>query len=363
MESNDPILILAEYDAKRAVLDQFRVACESLINQLLWTAGFRVHSVTSRVKGRSELEEKLRRTGKGYYSLSEVTDIVGARVITYFEEEVDHIGNLVEREFLVDPKRSIDKRKLLDPDRFGYLSLHYICGLNEQRVRLLENQQYNGLLCEIQIRSLLQHAWAEIEHDLGYKAGAKVPAPIRRRFSRLAGLLEIGDREFTLIRSELTAYASRVKQDITNSPSSVAIDSVSLKAFIDSDEELRQIEAGMALSLGGVLHENSDISPLVELMHYVGLNTIGDLSQALRSHKDVLLRQWKIRMGAKQKTRDHMIRGLGLFQLFQVSIAQKGSVEDLRRAFDKFEVGEPAKRAQIAETVRKTVLEARSQSS
>ena len=65
-----------------------------------------------------------------------------------------------------------------------------------ERMVLRENKAFEGLKCEIQIRSVLQHAWAEIEHDLGYKSELTIPKEVRRSFSRLAGLLELGDKEF-----------------------------------------------------------------------------------------------------------------------------------------------------------------------
>ena len=55
---------------------------------------------------------------------------------------------------------------------------------------------------------MLDHAWAEIEHDLGYKARDTVPAAARRRLSRLAGLLEMADQEFVAIRRDLDEYAA-----------------------------------------------------------------------------------------------------------------------------------------------------------
>jgi putative GTP pyrophosphokinase len=174
--------ILEQYDQQRGLYDQFALKCESLLKELLGVKKYRVHSVTSRTKERNKLGKKLRREEKSYEQLSEVTDVAGVRIITHFEDEVDKIGTLVEKEFDVDAKQSIDKRRLLDPDRFGYLSLHYVCGLNPERLKLPENEKYKGLPCEIQIRSILQHAWAEIEHDLGYKSNNTVPSPFAEGF-------------------------------------------------------------------------------------------------------------------------------------------------------------------------------------
>lgn len=85
----------------------------------------------------------------------------------------------------------------MEPDRFGYCSVHYVVEMSQKRLNLYEHQAYEGLKCEIQIRSVLQHAWAEIEHDLGYKSEIAIPKRIRRNFSRLAGLLEIADKEIS----------------------------------------------------------------------------------------------------------------------------------------------------------------------
>ncbi|TMR94372.1 GTP pyrophosphokinase [Nonomuraea basaltis] len=112
----------------------------------------------------------------------------------------------------------MDKRKALDPDRFGYLSLHYVASLDTRRAELAEYKRFANNGFEIQIRSILQHAWAEIEHDLGYKSRLGVPSTTRRRFSRLAGLLELADAEFVSIRDELRLYEKRVESDLANQP-------------------------------------------------------------------------------------------------------------------------------------------------
>jgi putative GTP pyrophosphokinase len=72
-----------------------------LIRRLLAVSGYRVHSVTSRLKDRSKVGEKLRREGKEYQRLSNMTDIAGVRVITHFDDEVDKIGTLQQSYFML----------------------------------------------------------------------------------------------------------------------------------------------------------------------------------------------------------------------------------------------------------------------
>ena len=147
---------------------------ETLLRQLLREREIPVHSISSRLKSRGSLAKKVERKGTSYSDLSDVTDLAGLRIVTYFSDQVDEIAGLIESEFQLDHHNSIDKRADLDPDRFGYLSLHYVVSLSPSRAALTEYRALAGLKAEIQIRSILQHAWAEIEHDLGYKT-----APIR----------------------------------------------------------------------------------------------------------------------------------------------------------------------------------------
>jgi ppGpp synthetase/RelA/SpoT-type nucleotidyltranferase len=195
------------YESIAGRLQDFKISIDSLIQTLLEIEGIQFHSVTSRIKSKASVRQKLQRPDKRR-ELNDLTDMFGARIITYFEDEVDVVAKLIEREFIVDRDNSVDKRSLLDPDRFGYLSLHYVLQLNPERSTLPENRAYKDIKFELQIRSILQHAWAEIEHDTGYKSASGVPDAVRRRLSRLAGLLELADDEFLGIREELAKSAS-----------------------------------------------------------------------------------------------------------------------------------------------------------
>src|SRR5579864_7741056 len=106
MPRRDSERILSDYDSNRELFEEFRATCERLVKELLQLSEFRVHSVTSRVKERSHVREKLQRSGKSYASLSDITDVVGVRVITQFEDDVDRIGNVIETEFVANPYHS-----------------------------------------------------------------------------------------------------------------------------------------------------------------------------------------------------------------------------------------------------------------
>lgn len=201
MVSEEPTKpILDQYDASIGRYGDFTAKVEGIGREMLREAGVEPHTVTSRVKSQESLRGKLARPGREYSDLTEVTDVAGVRITTYFADDVDKVAEYIGRWFDVDADNSTDRRDTLDPDRFGYLSIHHIVGFGTNREAFPEYGQYGGMKAEIQTRSILQHAWAEIEHDLGYKTRERVPREIRRRFSALAGLLEIADREFRSLR-------------------------------------------------------------------------------------------------------------------------------------------------------------------
>lgn len=340
--SDDPMEeIVAEYRDRLPVYDEFATACKVLVEQLLPLDDIRVHSVTCRPKEVDRLRDKLARPEKHYARLAEVTDLAGVRIITYLGDEVDAVATIIEREFKIILEQSIDKRQALDPDRFGYLSLHYICSLPAKRTRLPEYAPHKGLLCEIQVRSILQHAWAEIEHDLGYTAPEAIPRTIRRRFSRMAALLETADEEFMRIRDELTEYAAEVEKDIVEKPSEVLLDKISLTAFIEQDVIVRRMDKQMVDYVGGVIEDADDrwLNNLVAYLQSLGIQGIEELKTALAKRERVVLQQFKIRL--KDQHRETVRRGISLLHLWQVRVVETGGNDALTVAFEKFGFGPP----------------------
>lgn len=274
--------ILSEYEEKSGLYLSYAQRLAGLIQDFLESEKINVHSVSFRRKERDSLIKKINKKGVSYKQLCDITDICGLRVITYFDDDVKLISKLLEREFLIDFENSTDKADSLDPDRFGYLSVHYVVSNDVERNKLTEYKKFTGMKAEIQVRSILQHAWAEIEHDLGYKSRNGIPRTVRRRFSRLAGIFELADQEFRTIRDELTSYSSEVLVNIESSKSSVELDIVSLRAFIDNNEDIRRIDEYIA-EVGNCGFDDviEDINKEVARLEFFGMTTIDDIYTAL----------------------------------------------------------------------------------
>ena len=188
---------VTEYAARRPALETATGRYLGLVTGLLDDAGINYLSITARTKSVDSFAEKASRAvdGQRLYSdpLVEVTDQVGLRVITYLREDVAAVANL-----LADEMRLLDDRDMgaetARAGRWGYASRHLLVGV--------EGEQQPA---SIQVRTVLQHAWAEFEHDIRYKGSipAEHVTELDRRFSLAAGLLELADREFTEIRDRL----------------------------------------------------------------------------------------------------------------------------------------------------------------
>ena len=192
-------------DAYHAQLPQLEQLAEEASNQLkkaLSEQGIQLNTFERRVKTESSLMGKLEKKGYKYHTLSDVTDIVGMRVVTYYTDDVDKVAVIAKNIFDIDWKNSVDKRKH-QLNSFGYLSLHYICYLKKGPLR--------NIPFEIQMRTALQHVWSAIEHDIGYKGAVKLPPEFVRQFSRLAGMLEMADDEFSRLRTTMTEYRRQVQ--------------------------------------------------------------------------------------------------------------------------------------------------------
>lgn len=281
--------IMNEFTQKKGLYEHLSASVLQITEGLMKKDGIKYASAVYRIKDADSLSEKIRRKEEKYKTLSDITDIGGVRIITYYADDVDRVAEIIEREFKVDKENSIDKRKTLQPNVFGYLSLHYVICLDDRRAELPEYENLGKLKIEVQIRSILQHSWAEMEHDMGYKSNIEVPSEIVRDFSRLAGLLEIADKEFQEIRQKISKYELEVSEKIQSDEQDedIMLDAVSLQVLIDTDEEYSLLNQKIADCTGYIIDTDRVYKKTLNLCKWLGIMTIGDVKLLLEQKKDL----------------------------------------------------------------------------
>lgn len=231
-----------KYREKRGIYADYALCVQRLLSAAINTAGLKVQTIEHRAKTEESFGTKASRpldagesAPKYSHPLKQITDLAGCRVITFFINDVETVKKLVEAEFNVG-ERENRSSQLRGGGRPGYESFHFIVELSAQRLALPEYARFTGLRAEIQIRTILQHAWAEIEHDIQYKSVDALPSEIGKRFQALAGLIEIGDREFQAISDSHNAVRNAAAISLQQGRlEEIELTAESLKSYLDKN--------------------------------------------------------------------------------------------------------------------------------
>jgi putative GTP pyrophosphokinase len=240
------------YRAARPSFEDFCDETRRLVERLMADEGIDVAQVESRTKTVDSFAEKVARKGGRYADpVAEITDLAALRVIAYFPAYVVRIGELVDAHFAVDWENSRRQSGETEPDRFGYRSDHYVVRLSAQRLGLPEYRRFDGLRAEIQVRTVMQHAWAAVDHQLRYKNAAQLPPELQRRLSKLSALLEVADEQFAELKREADGLEATYTEEVQRGDLSADVDLLSLEAYLrESGLALtwmeRAIEVGLA---------------------------------------------------------------------------------------------------------------------
>ena len=342
-------MIMDEYRRQRQGFVELGDIVSFLLKQQLGCTGIDTLAVEHRVKAEDSLAGKLERKSDKYRVLADITDILGVRVICFFEDDVDRIGKMIEELFAVDWENSVDKRALIGADSFGYLSLHYVCSLPQ-------NGEYPPELCdkkfEIQVRTTLQHTWASIEHDMGYKSEFGVPRIAIRQFARIAGLLELADNEFVRARDTIHAYTGDIKQKIIDDDADdVLIDSVSLREYVLRSKKMRSFLGELAGICGS---EISEISPenYIQQLRWLGKKTLGDMEQLLDENHDLALALAKAAL--ENTDLDILSSNVGLRFLCRAELLNRNYSEEQAAEFLLLSVGDKDRALRMAKNLLHT---------
>ena len=277
--------LMAQYESLLPVYTQMADVIPEKLKEFFDEAGIIVAAVEHRVKAKDSLAGKLKLKGGKYKDIFDITDLVGIRVITFYIDDVDKVASVLERLFEIDWENSIDKRKVHEIDSFGYLSLHYICRIPESAYMDPEHPELNKIRFEVQMRTVLQHAWANMNHDTGYKSGVEIPRVYMRDMSRLAGMLELIDDEFSRIRRELTDYRRNVQNLVASGNlEEVLLDGDSFKSYLQIGPFDRLSKRIASINQAEI--QPVDLSAFLGLFKAMGFKTLGDIARLVKDYSD-----------------------------------------------------------------------------
>lgn len=271
----------------------------SIVENLLKTNDIEYLTVSGRSKTRESVLEKIER--KSYKDpAKQLTDLSGIRIVAYFESDINKISDLINSAFNVDVANSLNQDEKLSVDQIGYRSVHFVCDIGQARAALPEFANLSNLKFEIQVRTVLQHAWAELAHDRNYKFTGKLPPEIERKLFLYAGMLEIADKGFSEISSEIDAYIEKVHADTTQGNLDYDLDSITLPQFIENWFKINEVE------LEPVEHK-ADIKKLISELNSVGIKKASELNAIIPQNYAQVCKDRKYLSNIWGHTRDWLI--------------------------------------------------------
>ena len=278
-------MILNEYHEKLPLFERAKTVVLDCLRKCLDSNQIVVAGMEARIKTEDSLIGKLELKGFKYHGISDITDILGARIITFFSDEVDIISALAEQLFEIDWENSVDKRKMLEFDRFGYMSLHYICRIPKALFHDPDMPELNQIRFELQMRSTLQHVWANMYHDMGYKSAVEIPAEYQRSMSRLAGMLELADEQFSYIRKEINTYRRNVQSLVASGNfDEVSLNGDTFRSFLAVNPFKRLTDKIAAINQAEIYEDS--LMPYYNVLRELDMKTIGDIVRMRNENSD-----------------------------------------------------------------------------
>ena len=171
-------------------------------------------AVQSRVKSLTSFLRKLEKADWPMfgYPTEVIEDLIGARVICWFVDDCYGMLDYIQAttQFRIKPRSLEDY--IRDPKRTGYRAIHLLADVSYDRVKTYNKRRTvveENMICEIQIRTKLQDAWAEFTHELHYKVLAEFQADYETAIADIASRLAAEDMSALAVRDILQRQAQK----------------------------------------------------------------------------------------------------------------------------------------------------------
>jgi len=272
---------VAQYKKRFSTYERFTIKTRELVDALLNEQNLSF-LLEHRTKDVETFREKITRPGKSYSDpLREVTDLCGIRIILRRISDVEQVVGMLKEEFDVDEKNSVYKGAELGVDQFGYTSIHLVVSTLASRAALTEWKPYADLKAEIQVRTILQHAWALISHSFDYKVGADIPKEFRRRLFRLSALFELADEELDQLVDDIQHKVESYRASLTAGNKAIELNVDSLRAYIETSPEVHYWNNYLRIHTGQNVATWGDLSRDVRFANYCGIKSLEQINQLL----------------------------------------------------------------------------------
>ncbi|GAB3742488.1 hypothetical protein GCM10027594_21970 [Hymenobacter agri] len=221
-----------KYNELRPQYERLAVNLQQALKAFLAEENIPYLDVLFRVKDVDSAYEKIAR--KEFNNpFEQIEDWCGLRIICYYPSDVDRICEIIVKEF--DIQTQEDTAKRLKPKEFGYRSTHFILKIKASWMQPPNYRGLEKLKAEIQVRTILMHAWAEVEHKLQYKSSEQVPEQFQRKLYFLSAKFEEADGQFEELRKGISEYRASIQEAVTNVPAfrNQELNLDTLQAFLD----------------------------------------------------------------------------------------------------------------------------------
>lgn len=330
--------LVNEYEKIRPKYKDFTERIVHLLKELLINENIIIHNIEGRAKEIKSFKNKIIRKSNKYINpLNEMTDLSGVRIITYYQDDIDLVEKVIKKEFKVDEKNSLDKGTLLKSNEFGYKSVHYILSLSEERLKLPEWSKYSEYKFEVQIRTVLQHAWASISHSIQYKHEEEVPKDLKRKLFRLAGLFELADEEFMDVKKKNSLIMDEVKRTSEEDGMDFELNLLTISEYVQNSPNIKKLVKN-AVEEGFKLienrkddpknYENESVLRLLLLCRDYEIKTIGELDNIIKNNLNESPEFFRnIHTGDKWEITSYFAVFLTLIHIYRESIEVSALVE------------------------------------
>lgn len=282
-----------KYMEKYSLYEEFAGRISNLLQNLVEGENIEVYSVFGRAKTPAEF---LRTAGTPPTAeqsvLAGIADLCTVKILVNFPDDVSKVENIVQKEFLADMSRSIPLASLDSPERHGYPAVSYVLSMNRERGALREWSKYKDLPFTLEIRTVLQEAWAANAPKVSLPTDTATKKKMQRKLLRLSALLEEADEGFLSLWEAAREAAVPVTAAYSPEPAPARqkiFDRTMLKQYFEERaEDLRRwsdaaVKTGFPPYAPSQEYLETSLSYLWDILRAAEMDSREDLDEFLRS--------------------------------------------------------------------------------